>query len=351
MKLAEIGWLWLNRIPLDMLTLLTGDVQAGKSLIAADLVARMVTGREWPDGGLPPADSVAVYLSVEDDLPTTIGPRLKHHGLTGDARDRVLGIGRGDPAHRQLETALSEHPARLERLISEHQERNLVLVNGEQCLPTVLLVIDPAEAFMIGVNTNRSNEVRHALNSVDDMCGRLGVTILAIRHPNKNSGETKALYRTGGSMAWIEHPRSVLIANIDPTDDDDLPEMMRRRAMAQLKHNLGPPQPPLTYTIGPPSPGKLSWTGTSEVTPNQLMASPDRAVAKQNSKSYDAETWLQATMIALGGSASAGDIQRLAERAAIKRMTLYRARDKIGVELEDERDDAGRITGHTWRLP
>jgi putative DNA primase/helicase len=45
----SLDWLWPNRIPLAKLTLLIGDPGLGKSLLAADLAARVTTAAPWPD--------------------------------------------------------------------------------------------------------------------------------------------------------------------------------------------------------------------------------------------------------------------------------------------------------------
>jgi hypothetical protein len=45
-----LHWLWPGRIPLGKLTLIAGDPGEGKSLLTADLAARVSTGSQFPDG-------------------------------------------------------------------------------------------------------------------------------------------------------------------------------------------------------------------------------------------------------------------------------------------------------------
>ena len=47
-----IEWLWPGRIPLGTVTVLEGATETGKSLIAADLAARVTRGAPWPGEGV-----------------------------------------------------------------------------------------------------------------------------------------------------------------------------------------------------------------------------------------------------------------------------------------------------------
>ena len=44
----QVSWLWKDRIPRSMLTIIDGDPGAGKSQVALDLVSRLTTGRLMP---------------------------------------------------------------------------------------------------------------------------------------------------------------------------------------------------------------------------------------------------------------------------------------------------------------
>ena len=45
----EVQWLWPNRIPLGMVTLIEGAEGAGKSFVALDVAARVSRGALWPE--------------------------------------------------------------------------------------------------------------------------------------------------------------------------------------------------------------------------------------------------------------------------------------------------------------
>src|SRR5262245_39539859 len=72
-----VSWLWPERLPLGTLTLLDGDRDLGKSLLALDLCARLSTGQPFPDGRPCPGPANALVLSAEDTAADTIVPRLR----------------------------------------------------------------------------------------------------------------------------------------------------------------------------------------------------------------------------------------------------------------------------------
>src|SRR5512135_1965741 len=67
-----VDWLWPGRIPLGSLTLLVGDPGVGKSLLVADLAARVSAGRPWPDDPAceRPRPRTAPTTRVPDELLT-----------------------------------------------------------------------------------------------------------------------------------------------------------------------------------------------------------------------------------------------------------------------------------------
>src|SRR4051794_27222101 len=74
-----LNWLWQGWIPLGKISLLDGDPNLGKSLIAADIASRVSSGREMPDGTKGIKGDVELWCS-EDDLEDTVRPRLQVAG-------------------------------------------------------------------------------------------------------------------------------------------------------------------------------------------------------------------------------------------------------------------------------
>ena len=75
-----IRWLWPNRIARGKLTMVAGDPKLGKSLVTADLTARITAALAWPDNaGVAPRGNV-IFASAEDDPADTIRPRIEAAG-------------------------------------------------------------------------------------------------------------------------------------------------------------------------------------------------------------------------------------------------------------------------------
>jgi len=75
-----VSWLWPGFLPGGKLTVLDGDPDLGKSLIALDLCARLSTGRPFPDGQAGAGPANALVLSAEDAAADTVVPRLQAAG-------------------------------------------------------------------------------------------------------------------------------------------------------------------------------------------------------------------------------------------------------------------------------
>ena len=76
---AELRWLWQQRLPFAAVTLLVGDPGVGKSLLAADIAARITRGDSLPSSpGQPPLPSDFPHI-------TSVV-----HAATQDAVDSIL---------------------------------------------------------------------------------------------------------------------------------------------------------------------------------------------------------------------------------------------------------------------
>ncbi len=77
-----IEWLWPERIPLGTVTVLEGVTETGKSLIAADMAARVSRGDPWPGRVAGPnvPGKVLYVCGDRDDWDKMILPRLLQAG-------------------------------------------------------------------------------------------------------------------------------------------------------------------------------------------------------------------------------------------------------------------------------
>ena len=72
----KIVWNWKPYLPSGKVVIIDGDGGVGKTSLLLDIVARMTTGRDMPDGSRA-QEGGAVYVSYEDGIADTIVPRLR----------------------------------------------------------------------------------------------------------------------------------------------------------------------------------------------------------------------------------------------------------------------------------
>jgi AAA domain-containing protein len=116
-----INWLWPGRIPRGELTLVVGDPSAGKTMTTEDIAVRLIEGKPWPTGEGVVRGPV-VYLTVEDNLSTSMKPRLEAMGSTGEGFYAVTGV---QGSVRSLH--LVDDLAKIEALCQEVNARMLVV--------------------------------------------------------------------------------------------------------------------------------------------------------------------------------------------------------------------------------
>ena len=227
LKPEKMTWLWPDRIPQGRICWYTGKPNLGKSLATLDLVARITTGRDWPDGEknlLPPQD---VLLAIsEDSLTQTVIPRLNAAGA--------------DLSHVKF----------FNRVILDKGSRHLQLVSdmsalkrGLEANPNVtLVVLDPLESFSGDVNININQEIRPVTDALKRICEKTKVTLIGIVHDNKQS-DVSAIQKIPGGSAVAGAARSALGFSRDPDDRNQY-------FMSMVKGNLSKKQTGIKYTIG-----------------------------------------------------------------------------------------------------
>jgi hypothetical protein len=73
-----IHWLWRPYLACGNPALLDGDPGAGKSLLTADLAARLTRGGRMPDGAWRRRKANVLFLNAEDALDDTLRPRRNY---------------------------------------------------------------------------------------------------------------------------------------------------------------------------------------------------------------------------------------------------------------------------------
>ena len=322
----ETDWLWKPRIPLGHITIIDGDPDLGKSTVTLDLAARVSTGEPFPGETVRRAPMDVLVVSAEDSVHETMVPRLR---VAGADLDRVIftELERDPVTHRVVPLSLPEDLEKMYETIREEGVR--------------LVIIDPITAFLSeDVNSHNDASVRKAMTPLKDVAERSGAAFLLVRHLNK-SGDAKAMYRGGGSIAFSGAARSALLVAPHP-DNEDV------RVLCRVKGNLARTYSAWTYQFqeagGQP---RIEWLDTLVTSADDLLRGGDARTASP------ARDEARDFLIEVLGEAAVGadELRRLAGSAGLSWSTVRRAADKLGVVKDKVHGEDGRISGWTWSLP
>ncbi len=296
-----VQWLWQNRLAIGSLAMISGAPGSGKTWIALAIAAALSRGRAPVPGEEalepPPEPCTVLYASTEHDSSEIIHPRFA--SLNGDpARLAVLrgavstpspAVNLRDPSI--LEDALQRTRARLVILDSFHSS------SGDG------VDLDQPEAVPLLENLARLAE-RHRC------------CILLIRHLSKR-GLGRPPLRRQASIQISAALRTEFLAGCCP----DAPS---QPALLQVKSNLAPLAPPLSYRIDEDG---FFWTGRSKLTLEEMLAV--RPTGAGLPKRKFAAEWLYQSL--QDGSQSQYALEIAAERDGVSVATLRRAKFDIGV--------------------
>jgi hypothetical protein len=268
--------------------------------------------------GMTPTEPTNVVLaSAEDGLSDTVRPMLDAMGADVTRIYAIDGPLTLDAAG--LVT--------LEMFVTQYQP--------------ALLVVDPIVAYLSGrLDMHKANQVREVLASIADLASRYGCAAVITVHLTKGARD-RALYRMQGSVDFAAAARTVLLAGCDPDDPS-------RRALVQIKSNIGPFGDAIGYTI---EGGRFAWTGATDLTADRILAAQRDAGGEQRTERDDAVAFLREALA--DGPRPADEITREAERLGISaKGALRRAREELGIKPVPVRLSGRRgVQRWEWALP
>lgn len=299
------------------LTLLAGNPGGGKTMVACDLVARVSRGTAWPEGGVAPRGPV-LYVGSEDDLETTIKPRLDAAGADSKLVHAVRGVGMGGAVVRGV--TFRDLPM-LDKAVTEKGATGLVL--------------DPIVDLVDGaVDDHKNKELRRELMPFVQWLQSRRLWALGIAHTNK-SNTGAPIHRVLGSLAYVGVARIVLAAAKDHNDPE-------RHIIATVKNNLGPWAPALAFRIVD---ARADWeAGTLDgVTAEELWTPTPAAEA-----ATDTVSWLREFLLNREAEGVLSEtIFREGRLAGHGRNRIYGAKDTLGIKPRP----AGARGQWRWSLP
>lgn len=224
-KALPISWLWPHRFARGKVSMIAGDPGLGKSQLTASLAAIVTTGGKWPTSCETCSIGNVVILSAEDDAADTIRPRLEAAGANIERAFILDAVRDGD---KQRTFNLAADFQKLEALLKE--------ISG-----VALVIIDPITAYMGGVDSHKTTDVRAALAPLSDMAAKQNAAIICVSHLNKG-GSAQALMRVTGSLAFVAAARATYVV----AKDKERPE---RRMLLPIKNNIGNDEVGFAFTI------------------------------------------------------------------------------------------------------
>ncbi len=190
----RLEWLWPNMIGKGLLHVFAGDSGIGKTLLLCDIAAIVSRGGIFPGERTQCPRGKVIYLSGEDSVNHTLGPRLE---ASGADMANVIEWPTSNTADNQFN--LASDLGSIEQYITDQGHVSL-------------LIIDPVTAFCGGRFDNDSvTSVRHITTKLNDLAESTGVAIIALQHLTK-SENPRMKNRILGSGAWVHGPRIVLAA-------------------------------------------------------------------------------------------------------------------------------------------
>jgi len=343
-KVEHIDWLWPNRIPLKMLSLLVGIGGTSKSTLSLYMAAQITTGRPWIDE--PPSTThkpgSVVILSAEDTPGNIIVPRL----IAMQADLSRIFILKG------TKMTLSDGTTGLVGIddLSKTGDLDMLLAVLDEAPNPKLAVIDPYTAYMGKSDSNSNTEVRSFLRPLSDIAFDYNISVLGITHLNKNQ-DLSAEFRILGSVGQQNAARMAWLVAQDPDDLD-------RRFMVWHKGNLAPRTDGLAYRlINTPvtaddrtsyQPACCFEKDPIFLTAQELLAPRKRSIGRPQ-KQTEASEWLESFLS--DGPVDSKLIFEEGEVLGYSQRTLERTKKSMDIlSIPVRHGIGGKIIRWEWRL-
>ncbi|MGE0709024.1 MAG: AAA family ATPase [Planctomycetota bacterium] len=313
-RLGQRKWLVEPHVPLEEVTLLTGDRRAGKGLLCAQLAALASQGKRpaWdmnPKARLHQHRVLWVVAGSGEDRHEEIVARYM---AAGGAKDR-LSIVEADG-----------HVGKLKHLLRDRRSWKL-------------LVVDPLQALLGDLG---SVAARRHMEELVTIARSTNTTLVAIRHLTANGKAARGrgeIADVARSQLWIgKHPTDPELIVLKPA-----PSSYGEGDAVAFRIDTSGEAPVLRHV------GDESWDDDIELVDLQPKPPKRRATVRRGSRERAHDFLVEALK---EGPRDRPSIVQLARKRRISERTLERAAADLGV-VRDEARSRGRIDRATWALP
>jgi hypothetical protein len=283
----HVRWLWPKYLPLGRLIHLAGESGEGKSPVTLDLIARISSGADWPDGTKNEAGPRSVILlSAEDDVRDTIRPRLE---LAGADLTRVFDV----------RCTVRKGQSPYEKLLALDRDTNKLIERAREVRGLGAMFIDPITNYLGSAQMKVEEEIRKLLMPVLAGVRELEVLGLTVGHLNRRERGTSPLQRIMGAAAFHGIARVIYFAGRDPEDADKHAHVLvQQRGFAAPSLRYRTTTKPLTWDGITEEIIQIEWRGTSSASGQDVV---DPTADSEKKASADAATELRNIISAEGG--------------------------------------------------
>ena len=323
-----VQWLWHGWLERGALHMLAGQPGTGKTTIAMALASIITSGGKWPDGSQAACGDVVIW-SGEDDLPTTLVPRLCASGADMSRVNFVQSVRHGKEI----------------RPFDPATDTDALRATLADLTDVRLLVVDPIVSA-VGGDSHKHAEVRRSLQPLVNLAQEHGCALLGITHFSKGTSGRSPVERLTGSLAFAALARLVMVtARAEARGEEPA-----RQFLARAKANHGPSDGGFAYDL---QQVELSghdgveascvvWGEALEGSATELLAAAEThdASAEQGAAGFLRE-------VLASGDRGAKEVFIEAASAGYSKDAMHRAKKKLGVATVK----SGMAGGWTWRLP
>lgn len=327
---ADHDWRWEGYLAAKQFHVLAGPPGTGKSTVALHLASVMTrTSIRWPDNTRNIEALPVLIWSGEDDVETTLAPRLKAMGAD---MSKVYF----------LSTVVDEGT----RPFDPSQDMSVLARKVREIGRIGMLIIDPIVSAVAG-DSHKNAEVRRGLQPVVDFCRQHECVLIGVTHFTKGTQGKDPVERVTGSLAFGAIPRMVLaFAAIRLPERDDPGVAIHDRMMVRAKSNIGPTGGGFYYRLERrPVPGKrfesqvVAWNRPIDGEARTILAT-----AEVQDKERPSE--FLAGLLA-NGAMIADDVFKAAQEQGYTREQMQNAASHLKVD----RKKTSLEGGWEWTLP
>ncbi|MCU1669506.1 MAG: hypothetical protein JWP40_2433 [Blastococcus sp.] len=314
-KIVPTRYLWENYLPVAELAMLVGKPGVGKSTVAADVAAKLTTGRL--SGSFLGRPQTVLYSLTEDAEGVF---KARFIAADGDP-DRLHVI---DVVHGQSDGSPLLVDADLDQL-------RAAIID----LRPALVVLDALNSSLDGQQNDNSN-IRPQLEKLKALAHQTNTAILGIGHFRKSTNGSEPLDSIGGAGAYGQVIRQALGCARDEDEGTCTLSVIKTNGqsldVASLAYRIEEALVP-SDDGGTASVGRVTWLGESETSVRDLLQRTPSGDEDRHERD-EAVDWLLGYLAANGGEAPSKDIFKAARSENIAERTLKRARTRAGVDYE-----------------